>query len=61
MADGPTIQLSSNRAFGEGINLDDIFKPLQMQKINNKLPVILMGYYNVICIMVLKSLLKNVL
>ena len=49
MADGPTIQLSSNRALKNGINLDDIFSLVSnAKKLNNKLPVILMGYYNVI-------------
>ena len=49
MADGPTIQLSSNRALSNGINLDNIFKLTSNAKILNKnLPIILMGYYNVI-------------
>jgi len=49
MADGPTIQLSSNRAINEGINLDQIFKLVSNAKnINEKIPVILMGYYNII-------------
>ncbi len=49
MADGPTIQLSSNRALNNGIDLDNIFElASSVKKINKKLPVILMGYYNVI-------------
>ncbi len=49
MADGPTIQLSSNRALANNINLDDIFRLVSNAKvINNNLPIILMGYYNVI-------------
>ena len=49
MADGPTIQLSSNRALKNGINLKDIFKLVSNAKnLKNDLPVILMGYYNVI-------------
>ncbi len=49
MADGPTIQLSSNRALRNGINLNNIFDlSKNVKKLDNKLPVILMGYYNVI-------------
>ena len=49
MADGPTIQLSSNRAINNGTNLDDIFKICyNVRKSNNNIPIILMGYYNVI-------------
>ncbi len=49
MADGPTIQLSSNRALSNGINLEDIFKLSANAKLlNQNLPIILMGYYNVI-------------
>jgi len=49
MADGPTIQLSSERALKNGINLDDIFKLVSNAKeINHNLPIVLMGYYNVI-------------
>ena len=49
MADGPTIQLSSNRALKKNITLEQIFDlSINAKKINNKLPIILMGYYNVI-------------
>ena len=49
MADGPTIQLSSNRSINNGTNLNDIFAITnQIRKINNEIPIILMGYYNVI-------------
>ena len=49
MADGPTIQLSSNRSIKNGINLDDIFKiSAEFRKYNDSVPLILMGYYNVI-------------
>ena len=49
MADGPTIQLSSNRAIKNNTNLDIIFNI--SDKIRNEYkdtPIILMGYYNVI-------------
>ncbi len=49
MADGPTIQLSSNRALEKKITLEEVFElAINAKKINNKLPIILMGYYNVI-------------
>ena len=49
MADGHTIQLSSNRAIKEGIILDQIFQlSKNVKKIKSDLPIILMGYYNVI-------------
>ena len=49
MADGPTIQLSSNRAISKGIDLENIFSLAnEVKKIKNDLPVILMGYYNLI-------------
>ncbi len=49
MADGPTIQLSSNRALENGINLDHIFRLAHnAKKLKADLPIILMGYYNVI-------------
>ncbi len=49
MADGPTIQLSSNRAINNGADLNKIFKLVSNAKIlNSKIPIILMGYYNLI-------------
>ena len=49
MADGPTIQLSSNRAINNNINLNSIFEIVNnIRKINNETPIILMGYYNLI-------------
>ena len=49
MADGPTIQLSSNRAISKGIDLENIFTlSSEAKKIKDDLPVILMGYYNLI-------------
>ena len=49
MADGPTIQLSSNRAISKGISLENIFLLASKAKeIKRDLPIILMGYYNLI-------------
>ena len=41
MADGPTIQLSSNRAISKGIDLENIFSlASEAKKIKNDLPII---------------------
>ncbi len=49
MADGPTIQLSSKRAIKKGVNLETIFNICKsIRKINFDIPIVLMGYYNVI-------------
>ena len=49
MADGPTIQLSSNRAINNGINLNNIFQLAAIaKKIKSEIPIVLMGYYNLI-------------
>jgi len=47
MADGPTIQESSVRSLANGTKINDIFEiVLNVRKLNNKIPIILMGYYN---------------
>ena len=46
IADGPTIQYSSQKALENGINLDIIFDQLVSIKKTNKTPVVLMGYLN---------------
>ena len=49
MADGPTIQQSSSRSIESGTNLDKIFNICRdFRKTNDSIPLILMGYYNVI-------------
>ena len=49
MADGPTIQLSSNRAIAKGTTLEEIFFICnQVRKKSATTPIILMGYYNLI-------------
>ena len=60
MADGPTIQLSSNRAISKGINLENIFSlTLEAKKIKSDLPIILMGYYNLILFFGIKRFVKK--
>ena len=46
LADGPTIQDSSQKALANGINLDVIFEQLLSIKETNKTPLVLMGYLN---------------
>ena len=49
MADGPTIQLASKRAIDNGTNLETIFKICNhLRGKNLSIPIVLMGYYNVI-------------
>ena len=60
MADGPTIQLSSNRAINQGANLNTIFNQCKKIRIKNKnIPIILMGYYNVILHYGIKKFITN--
>lgn len=46
LADGPTIQESSQKALENGINLDIVFEQLITIKNTNKTPLVLMGYLN---------------
>lgn len=46
LADGPTIQNSSQIALQNGMNLDVVFEQLQFIKDTNKTPLVLMGYVN---------------
>ena len=47
MADGPTIQESSVRSLKNGTKINHIFEiVMQIRKLNNEIPIILMGYYN---------------
>lgn len=47
MADGPTIQRSSERALKHGVGLGDVFALVaEFRQRNNETPVVLMGYAN---------------
>ena len=60
MADGPTIQLSSNRAISKGIDLENIFTlASEAKKIKRDIPIILMGYYNLILYFGIKQFVKR--
>tara|TARA_Y200000002_G_scaffold102337_1_gene83069 strand:- start:113 stop:907 length:795 start_codon:yes stop_codon:yes gene_type:complete len=60
MADGPTIQLSSNRAISKGVDLENIFTlASEAKKIKSDLPIILMGYYNLILYFGIEQFVKK--
>jgi tryptophan synthase alpha chain len=46
MADGPTIQASSQRALRHKINAKDLFGLVEKVRIRTGIPLVLMGYYN---------------
>ncbi|MDD2541300.1 MAG: tryptophan synthase subunit alpha [Desulfuromonadaceae bacterium] len=46
MADGPTIQLSSERALASGTTLHGILELVKKVRIRSQVPIILMGYLN---------------
>ncbi|MRR57891.1 MAG: tryptophan synthase subunit alpha [Deltaproteobacteria bacterium] len=46
MADGPTIQLSSERALASGTTLPKILEMVRSVRTYTQIPLILMGYYN---------------
>ncbi|MDD2366876.1 MAG: tryptophan synthase subunit alpha [Desulfuromonadaceae bacterium] len=46
MADGPTIQLSSERALSSGTTLSGILEVVKKVRLQSQIPIILMGYLN---------------
>ncbi len=46
LADGPTIQASSNRAIKNGVHLEDVLRLAGELRRETDIPLILMGYYN---------------
>jgi tryptophan synthase alpha chain len=46
MADGPTIQLSSERALAAGTTLTGILQAVRNVRLTSQIPIILMGYLN---------------
>jgi len=46
LADGPTIQRSSNRAIEQGISLPKVFSMVEQIRAQTETPIILMGYMN---------------
>ena len=61
MADGPTIQFASKRAIDNGTNLETIFKICNhIREKNLSIPIVLMGYYNVILHYGLKNFVDKI-
>lgn len=46
MADGPVIQLSSERALSHGVDLAKIFDMVKRVRVKTQIPILLMGYLN---------------
>jgi tryptophan synthase alpha chain len=46
MADGPTIQKSSERALAAGTTLPKIFEMVTSVRMQSRIPIVLMGYFN---------------
>ena len=60
MADGPTIQESSVRSILNGTKIDDLFEIVKkIRKINDEIPIILMGYYNSIFSLGIKNFISK--
>ena len=50
IADGGQIQTSTHRALKNGTKINDVFQIVKkFKKLKKFMPVILMGYYNIIC------------
>lgn len=59
MADGPTIQLASERSLLNKTNLKIIFDLVKRMRLKTNIPIILMGYYNLFFIYGLKRLAND--
>lgn len=46
LADGPTIQDSSQKALANGVTLNYIFEQVSLIREHSQIPIIMMGYYN---------------
>ena len=59
MADGPTIQLSSERALSGGANLNSILATVKKIRQECDVPILLMGYYNPVLAFGLESFCRE--
>ena len=59
LADGPTIQQSSQKAIENGMTLQVLFGQLKNIRLEVKIPLILMGYFNPVFYFGVEKFLKN--
>lgn len=59
MADGPTIQLSSERAVKKGVHLTDVLALVKEVRKTSAVPIVLFGYYNPVFNFGLKKFAKG--
>lgn len=59
LADGPTIQETSEQALANGMTLDILFEQLTTVKNEISAPIVLMGYYNQVMTFGLEKFLQN--
>ncbi|WP_333660471.1 tryptophan synthase subunit alpha [Chishuiella changwenlii] len=59
LADGPTIQETSEKALANGMTLDILFEQLNSVKEEISAPIVLMGYYNQVMTFGLEKFLQN--
>lgn len=59
LADGPTIQATSEKALANGMTLDILFEQLNSVKNEVTAPIVLMGYYNQVMTFGLEKFLQN--
>lgn len=59
LADGPTIQETSEKALANGMTLDILFEQLNSVKNEISAPIVLMGYYNQVMTFGLEKFLQN--
>lgn len=59
MADGPTIQASSERAVKKGVHLEDVLKAVKEVREKSQVPIVLFGYYNPVLSYGLRKFARN--
>jgi len=59
LADGPTIQRSSERALKKKINIDSVFKLVRNVRLRTVLPIVFLTYYNLIYHYGLERFVRN--
>src|SRR3989337_2060653 len=61
MADGPTIQMSSERALKNGATMDKVFELVENTRKTSNIPIVLFGYYNPVFVYGVKRFAKRAL